>query len=423
MVRQNVLLIGSGGREHALAWKLAQSPKLKRLFVAPGNAGTAQVAENIDIQATDIKNLHAFATKNQIGLTIVGPDAPLELGIVDEFQKSGLRIFGPTKKAAEIEWSKSFSKTFLKRYRIPTANFKVFSSQKSALNYLKTHGAPVVIKVSGLALGKGVFVCQTLEQARKALHQIFVKKLFGSAGRRVVVEDFLDGQEISIHVLSDGIKTSTFPAAQDHKSIFDNDEGPNTGGMGSFTPVPWVSGNLMNQVNKKIIESTLKNLVSERNFLGCLFPGLMITDQGPKVLEFNARLGDPETQSYMRLLKSDLLELLDACTNKNLKNTKLSWSTGYAICVVLASKGYPGDFEIGEQITGIKKAESVPGVVVFHSGTKSSQGKLLTSGGRVLSVTAVGKTLTEARNDVYKAIDFIRFRGMQYRTDIGAKSL
>ncbi|HSX58256.1 MAG TPA: phosphoribosylamine--glycine ligase [Candidatus Saccharimonadales bacterium] len=424
MSSKKVLIVGSGAREHALAWKIAQSPKVAKLFCAPGNPGTAQIAENITIATNKTKSLLKFALSNQIDLTIVGPDEPLVQGIVDLFSKNNLKIFGPTINAAKIEWSKAFAKSFMKNYSIPTANFKVFSNEKTANEYLKTVQFPVVVKASGLALGKGVLICQTLAEAKKAVRDILVKKIFGSAGDKVVIEDFLVGQEISIHAIASGKNFLLFPTAQDHKQIYDGGKGPNTGGMGTFAPVPWMAKKLVNEINSQIVEPTLAALKKETNFFqGCLFPGLMITPEGPKVLEFNARFGDPEAQSYMRILNYDLFDLLYSCTTGELKSIKLSWKRGFAVCVVLASKGYPGDYSSGKEITGVEKAEKLEGVVVFQSGTKSENGKLLTAGGRVLSVTATGTKLEDARKRAYQAVDLINFEGKSFRTDIAGKAL
>lgn len=419
----NVLIIGSGGREHALAWKLAQSSRIGKLYVAPGNGGTCDIAENIAIEATDVKGLDRFAEKNSIHLTVVGPDDPLALGIVDVFQSHGLRIFGPTRAAAQIEASKAFAKRLMHDSDIPTAPFRIFRKYESALEYVRKHGAPVVIKASGLALGKGAYPCKTLAKAEKALAEIMLERAYKQAGNEVIVEEFLNGQEVSIHALCDGKTSILLPTEQDHKPIFDGDKGRNTGGMGTIAPVPWVTDQILREVNEQIVRSTLQALAKkERPFTGCLYPGLKMTDEGPKVLEFNARFGDPETQSYMRLLKTDLLDVLDACVDGKLADLAVEWNFGFAVCVVLASGGYPGKYKKGIPIFGISEAEKVPGVVVFHAGTMCSD-QLRTSGGRVLGVTAVGKTLQEALDRAYEAVHQIKFKGMQYRKDIGAKAI
>lgn len=418
----NVLVIGSGGREHALAWKLAQSPRLGKLYLAPGNGGTRDLAENIAIVPTNAKDLVCFAEKNLIDLTVVGPDDPLALGIVDVFKSRGLRIFGPTRAAAQIEASKAFAKRLMRDENIPTAPFRIFRKYNSALDYIRKHGMPIVVKASGLALGKGAYPCQTLAEAERALTEIMLERVYKQAGNEVIVEEFLNGQEISIHALCDGKTSVLLPTAQDHKPIFDNDQGKNTGGMGTIAPVPWVTGKILQDVNAQIVQPTLLALAKKGcSFSGCLYPGLKMTNDGPKVLEYNARFGDPETQSYMRLLKTDLLDILDACVDGKLAELTIEWHRGFAVCVVLASGGYPGKYQKEIPIFGIKKAEKVPGVVIFHAGTMFNN-QLQTAGGRVLGITAVGETLQKALNQAYAAIGQIQFQGMQYRKDIGAKA-
>jgi len=420
---KKVLIIGSGGREHALAWKLAQSLRVGKLYIAPGNGGTRQIAENINIDAIDIDGLVQFAKQKDIDLTVVGPDDPLALGVVDAFQDCGLRIFGPTRAAAEIESSKAFAKKLMKDAGVPTAPFSVFNQYDEALAYIREHGAPIVVKASGLALGKGVYPCKTLAQAEKSLAEIMLKHIHKEAGYEVVVEDFLDGQEISIHALCDGKNSILFPTAQDHKPIYEGDKGKNTGGMGTITPVPWVSDKVLQAVTEEIVWPTLDALIKYgRPFTGCLYPGLKMTSKGPMVLEFNARFGDPETQSYMRLLKTDLFDILEACVDGTLAECAIEWHPGFAVCVVLASAGYPGSPKKEIPIFGINEAEKIPGVIVFHAGTMFSD-QLRTSGGRVLGVTATGKTLKEALDRAYEAICHIKFKGMQYRKDIGAKAI
>jgi phosphoribosylamine---glycine ligase len=422
-MKKNVLIIGGGGREHALAWKLAQSPRLGKLYVAPGNGGTRNLAENIPIKATDIKSLASFAEKNSIDLTIVGPDDPLALGIVDVFQARGLRVFGPTKAAAQIEASKAFAKKLMRSAGVPTAPFKIFRDYNKALNYVRQHGAPIVIKASGLSLGKGAYPCTTLSQAKAALKEIMIDRVYQEAGDEVIIEKFLDGQEISIHAFCDGKTSILLPTAQDHKPIFDGDKGKNTGGMGTIAPVPWVDEKTLQKIDQQVVHSILQALAKKgRPFSGCLYPGLKMTATGPQVLEFNARFGDPETQSYMRLLQTDLLDILDACVDGKLNKIKLKWNSGFAVCVVLASGGYPGKYKKEIPIFGLKEAEKIPGVVVFHAGTVYND-QLRTSGGRVLGVTATGKTLREALDQAYRAVCLIKFKGKQYRKDIGAKAL
>jgi len=419
----NVLIIGGGGREHSLAWKLAQSPRIGKLYVAPGNGGTRDIAKNIAIEAADAKSLAHFAEKNSINLTIVGPDDPLALGVVDVFQSRGLRIFGPTRAAAQIEASKAFAKRLMRDSNIPTAPFRIFRKHDNALEYIREHGAPIVVKASGLALGKGAYPCKTLAKAEKALAEIMLERAYKKAGNEVIVEEFLDGQEVSIHALCDGKTSILLPTAQDHKPILDGDKGKNTGGMGTIAPVPWVTAKTMQEVSDQVVCPTLRALAEKgKPFTGCLYPGLKMTTEGPKVLEYNARFGDPETQSYMRLLKTDLLDVLDACVDGKLSELTIEWNSGFAVCIVLASGGYPKKYKKKIPIFGISEAEKVLGVVVFHAGTMHSD-QLRTSGGRVLGVTAVGKTLQEALDRAYEAVHHIKFKGMQYRKDIGAKAI
>lgn len=423
-MNKRILIIGSGGREHALAWKLKQSPKVSEIFVAPGNAGTALLGKNIDIKATDILALADWAQSNKIDFTVVGPDDSLALGIVDEFQKRNLKIWGPSKEAARIESSKAFAKELMAKNNIPTAQFKTFADYNQALQYLEEKGAPIVIKASGLALGKGVTVCKTLEEAKTALKEAMVDKAFGDAGNEVVIEEFLEGQEFSIHAFSDGKAFKLLPPSQDHKPINNDNQGPNTGGMGTIAPLPWVSAELMTTVSSQIAKPALEGLKNLGHpFVGLLYPGLIMTKDGPKVIEFNARLGDPETQSYMRLLKTDLVDILEACVNGNLNEVNIEWEKKYACCIVLASGGYPGTYEKGKIITGIDEAEKLEDVVVFHAGTKIENGQLVTNGGRVLGVTATADDLKSALDKAYSAIKLINFEGMHYRTDIGQKSL
>lgn len=419
----NVLLIGSGGREHALAWKLSQSSRIGKLYVAPGNGGTSQLAQNVAIKATEIDQLVRFAQENQIDLTVVGPDDPLALGIVDTFQAQRLMIFGPTRAAAQIEASKVFAKQLMLDEQIPTAQFSTFRTYDQALAYLRQQGAPVVVKASGLALGKGAYVCQTLLEAEEALAEIMTKRVHGPAGDEVVIEEFLEGPEISIHAFCDGKTSVLFPTAQDHKPIGEGDIGRNTGGMGTIASVPWVMPNTMSEIEQQLVRPVLAGLAArDRPFVGCLYPGLKMTVQGPKVLEFNARFGDPETQVYMRLLKTDLLDILKGCVEGKLADLTIEWEKKFAACIVLASEGYPGDYRKGVPISGIEEADKLPGVVVFHAGTVQKD-QLVTAGGRVLGVTATGETLQEALNQAYAAVRCIHFKGMQYRGDIGAKAL
>lgn len=424
MTKKSVLIIGGGGREHSLAWKLGQSPKVKKIYIAPGNGGTAQIGENVAIAATDIPALVTFALEKKIDLTVVGQDDPLALSIVNAFKKKGLKIWGPTQKAAQIESSKVFAKGLMQQFNIPTARYQSFNNYQSALQYLQSVGAPIVIKASGLALGKGVTVCKTLAEAKNALKAAMVDKVFGEAGNQVVIEEFLAGPEFSIHAFCDGKTFKLLPSSQDHKPVLEGNLGPNTGGMGTIAPVPWVSQNEMDGIARNIVQPALKGIKKLANpFVGLLYPGLIETSQGPKVIEFNARFGDPECQSYMRLLKTDLLEILEACVDGKLSDVKMEWRQGFACCVMLASGGYPGKYEKGFPITGIEKAEKLEDVIIFHAGTKMDGKKLVTNGGRVLGVSATGDTLKKALDKAYSTIKLIRFEGMQYRKDIGQKSL
>jgi phosphoribosylamine---glycine ligase len=418
--KQKILIIGSGGREHAIGWKIKQSPMCGELYFAPGNAGTAEIGINIDIKATDIKALIEFVKKEKVDLTLAIPDDPLALGIVDEFQKEGLKIFGPTKNAAQLESSKAFSKNFMASHNLPTAKFKVFTDYDKALEYINEQNLPIVIKASGLALGKGVIIAETKEEAQKALEDILIKKIFGVAGEEVVIEEFLTGPEISIHAFSDGKSYSIFPTSQDHKRAGDGNTGLNTGGMGTIAPLPFITNELLNNIEKIIVAPTLSGMDADKNtFSGVLYPGLMLTKDGPKILEYNVRFGDPETETYMRLLETDLLEIINACVDQKLDKIKIKWGSGYACTIMLASGGYPGSYEKGKMIKGIMEAEKNKNVIVFHAGTKIENSNLVTNGGRVLGVSAVGVNLKEALETAYEAISKISFEGMQYRKDIG----
>ncbi len=422
-----ILVIGSGGREHALAWKLKQSPRVGRLYVAPGNGGTEAIATNVPIKVTDVAGLLRFAEQEGIDFTVAPQDDALAAGVVDAFQASKvrkLRIFGPTKLAAEIESSKAFAKEAMRDADILTAPFQIFEKYERALAYVRGHSLPVVVKASGLALGKGAYVCKTLLEAETALENMMVKLIHGDAGKVVVIEEFLAGPEVSIHAFCDGKNFSLFPSAQDHKPAFDNDQGPNTGGMGTIAPVPWFSQELMRTAGEDIVGGMLRELsFLGRPFVGCLYPGLKVTPSGLAVLEYNARPGDPETQSYMRLLKTDLLDIMEACVDGKLAECKVEWHPGFAVCIVLASGGYPGSYAKGKPITGIEDAEGNPLIKVFHAGTAVLDGQLVTAGGRVLGVTATGATLWVALQTAYNAVKRISFEGMQHRTDIGEKSL
>ena len=421
----DVLLIGSGGREHALAWKLKQSPRLGKLYIAPGNPGMAPLGERVNIPASDEEALAAFAAKKKIGLTIVGPEDPLNQGIVNLFRTFGLRIFGPTREAARIETSKAFSKDLMAANHIPTANARMFADYDRAKTYVMNLPVPFVIKVDGLALGKGVYICNSTADGFKVLKNIMVELVHGSAGRKVIIEDYLLGREVSAHVLTDGKASAAFPLSEDHKQAFDGDQGPNTGGMGTYAPVSWITPEGLGRIQKNVIERTLTAMQQNRTpFTGLLYPGLMVDANGsPKVLEFNCRFGDPETQVLMRLLKNDLLDLFEACVDGTLGSHTLQWENKHAICVVLASGGYPGSYTKGFPITGLDALDD-DDIVVFHAGTAIKDGQLVTNGGRVLGVTAIADSLEAARAKVYAIIERnIRFEGMHYRKDIGARPL
>jgi len=417
-----VLVVGSGGREHALAWKISKSPRLSKLYCAPGNGGTRLVAENVAIGDADIRALADFAARERIDLTVVGPEVPLSLGFVDEFEKRGLRVFGPTRKAAELEGSKVYAKQFMDRHAIPTGRFTVVESDDEALAVLRSgeFGLPVVVKADGLAAGKGVIICKTTGEAEQAIRSIMVEKQFGEAGRRVLIEEFLRGKEVSFIVVSDGVRALPLVTTMDHKAVFDGDEGPNTGGMGTISPSPFLSDSLFDEVMRTIIRPTIARMAGAgRPYKGALYAGLMLTAEGPKVLEYNCRFGDPETQPQMLRLTSDLVDLLLAAIEGDIGTQKVRWSEDTAACVILASGGYPGAYKKGKVIEGLEEAARVPGVEIFHAGTKFENGRYLTSGGRVLGVCGTGPTLAAARAKIYGAVGLIRFDGLHYRRDIG----
>ncbi len=420
-----ILIVGSGGREHALAWKIFQSKLCDKIFCAPGNGGIEQIAECLPIPADDVSGLLDFARKEKIDLTVVGPERALELGIVDEFTKAGLKIFGPDKSAARLEASKVFSKELMAKYKVPTAAFKVFDSPDAAKKYIEAHGAPCVVKADGLAAGKGVVVAKTVDEARAAVTAMMEDKVFGEAGKRIIVEECLEGQEASILVITDSRQVLALASAQDHKRIFDNDQGANTGGMGAYSPAPVVTESILKTVMEKIIYPTLDGLAKEGiDYRGVLYAGIMLTKNGPQTLEFNVRFGDPETQAILPRLKSDLVEIMLAtAVGKLSKIKKLDWEERASVCVVCAAGGYPGNYEKNKEIFGLEEAQRMKDVVVFHAGTKKAAGKILTGGGRVLGVTGLGNSIKEAINKAYAAVDKIKFEGMQYRRDIGKKAL
>ncbi len=419
-----ILVVGSGGREHALVWKIAQSKLVDKIFCAPGNAGISQLAECIDLKADDIFGLLEFARKEKIDLTVVGPEVALSLGIVDEFEKAGLKIFGPNKKAANLEASKIFSKELMAKYKVPTANFKIFDSADDAKKYIEQIGAPCVVKADGLAAGKGVVVAKNVDEAKNAVTSMMQDKVFGDAGKKIIVEECLTGQEASILVITDSREVVVLASAQDHKRVFDNDQGPNTGGMGAYSPAPIVTADILKEIMQKIVYRSIDGLVKEGiDYRGVLYAGIMLTKEGPKTLEFNARFGDPETEAILPRLKSDLVEVMLATTEGKLSRVRsLEWDNRACVCVVCASAGYPGNYAKDKEISGLDQAAKLEDVVVFHAGTKKAGNKILTSGGRVLGVTGLGATIKEAINKTYAAVDKINFEGMHYRRDIGKKA-
>lgn len=417
-----VLVIGGGGREHALIWKLKQSPKIKKIFCAPGNAGISELATCVVISPTDLKGLLKFAKKEKMDLTIVGPELPLSLGIVDLFETHGLRIFGPSKEASQFESSKAFSKNFLERYSIPTAKYKVFEDSQAAKMALSEFKFPAVIKADGLAEGKGVSICSTSEEAVKAISNIMEKKVFGASGRKVVIEEFLKGEELSYMVLMDGEHFLPLASSQDHKALYDDDKGPNTGGMGAFSPATLLTQRLQKKITEQVIKPFLAGLQKEKIiYKGVLYIGLMVVDENPYVLEFNVRFGDPETQILMMRLKTDLVQLFEASISGSLDRCRVQWKKEAALCVVMTSEGYPATYEKGFVISGVSDIDRKN--IVFHSGTRWEEAKLVTNGGRVLCVTSCGKTLKEARQRAYQGVSRIKWQGVYFRRDIGMRGI
>jgi phosphoribosylamine--glycine ligase len=426
-----ILVIGSGGREHALVWKLAQSAHATHIWCAPGNAGIAleRIAQNgrlvecVNLSAEDLPKLLAFAQEKHCDLTVVGPDNPLALGIVDLFQKHGLRIWGPNQKAAQFEASKVFSQRFMEKYGIPTARAGTFSDPVAAKQFAASLGGKCAVKADGLALGKGVLICANEVEAGKAIDEILVAKAFGVAGATIVIQEFLEGIEVSLHALCDGRTAKIFPTSQDHKRALDGDQGLNTGGMGTYSPTPFLGETELAGAAKLILDPFMRGCAAEGiDFRGILYPGVMLTKAGPKILEFNARFGDPETQVYLTRLENDLVELLDASVNGTLDKLDLKWSPLASVCVVMASGGYPGNYEKGKPINGLEEAAKLPGVKVFHAGTALKENQIVTSGGRVLGVTALGKDLKSAQAAAYAAVEKIQFAGAQFRRDIATKA-
>ena len=419
-----VLVVGSGGREHALIWKLRQSPRIKQLFAAPGNAGIAELAECADIGASEVRRLADFAAKRGIDLTVVGPELPLTLGIVDEFESRGLRIFGTNQQAAILEGSKVFAKRLMKKYKIPTGFFQTFYRVEDAKRYIQDVGAPIVVKADGLASGKGAIVCQTVKEALDAVKIIMEDRVFGDAGEKVVVEEFLSGEEASFLAFTDGETVLPMASSQDHKGVFDDDKGPNTGGMGAYSPAPVVTDAVHRKIMDQIMIPTVKAMAAEgRPFRGVLYAGLMIKGGEAKTLEFNARFGDPEAQPLLMRMESDLLPVLEAVVDRRLHEVEIRWRPEPAVCVVMTSGGYPGAHGKGEVISGLRAAARLKDVVVFHAGTGLSGGKVVTNGGRVLGVTALGKDIPDAIVRAYRAVEKIRWERVHYRTDIGRKAL
>jgi len=411
-----VLIIGGGGREHALAWKIAQSPKVDKLYCAPGNGGIAALAQCVPIKALDIEGVVRFSREEQIDLVMVAPDDPLAAGMVDALDAAGIRAFGPRKNAAVIESSKAFSKNLMKKYGIPTADYEVFDNMEEAISYLQKSSYPIVVKADGLALGKGVIIAQDLEEASNAVREMMSDKRFGSAGDRIVIEEFLEGPEVSILAFTDGKTVVPMVSSQDHKRALDNDEGLNTGGMGTFSPSRLYTDELDSYCMEHIFRPTIEAMNREnRKFKGVLYFGLILTKNGPKVLEYNARFGDPETQVVLPRLKTDIIDIFNAVIDETLDSLKIEWDNNAAVCVILASGGYPGKYATGLEISGLKEAEKDPSVILFHAGTKLESGRLFTSGGRVLGVTATAESMD-------KAVDKVRFEGMHYRKDIGIKA-
>ncbi|HTY38253.1 MAG TPA: phosphoribosylamine--glycine ligase [Bacteroidota bacterium] len=424
----NILVIGSGGREHAIVWKLRQSPNVQALYCAPGNAGIAQLARLVSLKPSDIQGLMRFVKENGVDLTVVGPEQPLVDGIVDEFERNGLRIFGPSKAAAMLEGSKAFAKSFMARHKIPTAKFRSFSvtELQQAEAFVRELPVPVVVKADGLAAGKGVLICESHDAAVIALREIMLNKAFGPAGDKVVVEEYLEGEEASIFALTDGDRYATLASAQDHKRILDDDKGKNTGGMGAYANAPIVSQELLKQIESEIIVPTLEGMKKEGTpYRGCLYCGLMVTSSGPKVIEYNCRFGDPETQVVVPLIDGDLAEILMCVAERRLNPASVQLHDASAVCVVMASRGYPDDYQTGKEIHGLSGVKAEEGVVVFHAGTRGDGEKIVTSGGRVLGVTAVGYShdLKGTIDAAYRAVGAITFDGAYYRSDIGRKAL
>src|SRR6056297_117549 len=416
----NVLVIGNGGREHALIWKIYQSEKVVKIYVAPGNDGMTDLAERIDIAAADIYTLADWAKEHKIDLTVVGPEKPLVKGIVNEFEKRGLKIFGPNKLAARVEGSKVFSKNILKKHKIPTAEFEVFTEPELAMEFLKEAEYPLVIKAEGLAFGKGVVIATDIDQAEEAITRIMEDKVFGDAGSRIVIENFLEGEEISVMVFTDGKNFVPLEFAQDHKAVFDGDEGPNTGGMGSYTPLPFVEEELKTRIHNEILKPALEAFNEEGlNYKVILYINMILTDMGPEVLDFNARFGDPETQVILPRMNNDIIDIFNKTIDEKLDNIKIEWDDRASVCVILTSAGYPLTFDTGKEIVGLDSINKYDNLLVFHAGTTKIGDRYYTAGGRVLGLTVLGDNLDDAISLIYEYIEEINFEDMHYRTDIG----
>ncbi|GIW41717.1 MAG: phosphoribosylamine--glycine ligase [Candidatus Binatia bacterium] len=419
----NVLVVGGGGREHALVWKLGRSPRVEKIYCAPGNAGIGELAELVPLRADDVAGLVRFAREKKVDLTVVGPELPLTLGIVDEFERHNLKIFGPGREAARLEGSKAFAKELCRKQKVPTGFFGVFSSSEEAKTYVREVGAPVVVKADGLAAGKGVFVCRTVAEAEEAIQEMLEGKLFGDAGSRVVVEEFLEGEEASFMALVDGMSVLPLASSQDHKRAFDGDTGPNTGGMGAFSPSAVLTDSVQGQVLERIVRPVLAGLEEKKiRYRGVLYAGLMVRGEEAKVLEFNVRFGDPECQVLMLRLRSDLLDLLEACVEGRLEGVRAEWDSRASACVVMASAGYPGPYQTGVEIEGLEEARKWENGVVFHAGTALRDGRYVTAGGRVLAVTALGSDVPSAVQEAYRMVEKIRWDGVHYRKDIGRRA-
>jgi phosphoribosylamine--glycine ligase len=419
-----ILVIGRGGREHAIVWSLHQSAKVSKIFCAPGNGGIASLATCVPMNELEFEKIIQWVQQEQIDLVVVGPDEPLSLGIVDALEQHGIATFGPRANAAILESSKSFTKDLMKKYNIPTAAFEVFEDYDSACQYIERQGVPIVIKADGLAAGKGVTVAFSKQQAKQALRSIMVDKVFGPSGNKVVIEEFLQGQEMSLLAFVDGTNVCPMVPSQDHKPVYDGDQGPNTGGMGTYSPLPHISPEVIQQAIETIVKPTALAMVQEgRPFKGVLYAGLMLTAQGVKTIEFNARFGDPETQVILPRLKSDLLEILLAVVHGTLDQQVIEWKPEAAVCVIVASEGYPGHYAKGHVISGLDQASQIPGVTVFHAGTAIQDGQVITTGGRVMGITVLGSSIADAREQAYRTIRHIHFEGMHYRTDIAMKAL